>query len=125
MSDIICSKKTMKLRADDQKMVTRLTAETNAAVKDGALESIFGSSSIAYALRVMLRIKRAKRRDAALLTWKDFSKSNRIEARQHLPDRDMHHMTPISRKGRIGEVRKSKVMGQRFLSGGIEDTNTT
>ena len=62
------SKKKMMLRADDQRMVARLVMETNERVKKGALGNIFGSSSVVYALRVALRIKRAKRRDATLLT---------------------------------------------------------
>lgn len=100
VSNTVFSKTTTKLRADDQRMVTRFAMETNEALQGGALESIFGSSSAARALLVMLRIKRAKRRDAALLTWEDFSESNRIKARRHLPKRNMHHMTPEDRKGR-------------------------
>jgi hypothetical protein len=90
----------MKLRADDQRMVMRLAMETNEVVKDGALENIFGSSSVAYALRVAVRIKRVKGRDAAFPTWENFAEG-KIHARRRLRGRNIHHMTPKSRKGQV------------------------
>ena len=95
------SKRATKLRADDQQMVTRLTMEANEVVSSGTLENIFGSSSAAYALRVAVRIKRAKRRNTALLTSGDFSEGAKIKARRHLRGRNIHHMTPKSRKGQL------------------------
>ena len=96
----IRSKGTMRLRADDQRVVMRLAMEVNEAVEGGALESIFGSSSAAYVLRVMLRIKRAKGRDA-FPAWENFSEGNVIKARRHLRGRNIHHMTPKSREGQL------------------------
>lgn len=97
----IRSKTTAKLRADDQRMVTRLAMETNEAVEAGALESIFGSSSVAYALRVASRIKRAKGRDATFPTGENSSEGNTIKSRRRLRGRNIHHMTPKSRKGQV------------------------
>jgi len=96
----IRSKKTIKLRADDQRMVTRLAMEANGVV-EGALGSIFGSSSITYALRVALRVKRAKCRDAALPAFENSLVGDGIKARRHLRGRNIHHMTPKSRKGQL------------------------
>lgn len=100
-ASIIHPKRTAKLRADDQRMVTRLASETNEAIEGGALEGIFGSSSVAYALRVALRIKRVKGRDTTLPPWGNFSEGNTVQARRRLRGRNIHHMTPKSRKGQV------------------------
>jgi hypothetical protein len=94
-------RKTTLQRTDDQQMVTRLAMEMNEVIVGGALESIFGSSSAAYALSVALRIKRAKGRDATLLSSEDCARSGKSKARRHLCGRNIHHMTPKSRKGQL------------------------
>ena len=95
------SKKTEKLRADDQKMVTRLAEEANEAVTGGALEGIFGSSSAAYALRVALRIKRMKRRDEELLSARESAWGDKARKRRRFHGRNIHHLTPKSREGQL------------------------
>jgi len=96
--DVHC-KGASKVRADDQNMVTRLAMETNEVVEGGVLESIFGSSSVAHALSVALRVKRAKGRDATVSTWENSFKGSNIKSRRRLRGRNIHHMTPKSRKG--------------------------
>jgi hypothetical protein len=100
-------------RTEDQQLIERLLEEKNGVIEDGVLESIFGSSSPHYALRVALRVKRAKRRDSSLptsslsetVTVASTSKSSHRrfsgkakKVRRRFPERNRHHMTPRCRK---------------------------
>ena len=92
-------------RTNDQQMIMRLVMEMNEVVKGGALESIFGSSSAAYALQVALRVKRIKGRDADLPLLGRIAPTDDTDVhlafRRRFRGRNIHHMTPKCRKGQL------------------------
>ena len=89
---------TSSYRTDDQKLVARLLLEANGAAEIGALESVFGSSAPDHALRVMLRIKKIKGRDERAMSLRD-EPDVQVKYRRRLRERNIHHLTPKSRKG--------------------------
>ncbi len=80
-----------------------------ASLQGDALQRIFGTSLPARALRIAIRIKRAIRRDPRVPLGKAIHPSVISEKRMHWkyidgkfqPDRNVHHLTPKSRKGEL------------------------
>lgn len=93
-------------RTDCQEVISRVVAGSAGGEEGTVIEKIFGVSSLGKALRIALRIKKAKGRDPHIPLGEVVHPSVISNGRSkvwHLngklrPDRNVHHLTPKSRK---------------------------
>lgn len=85
----VCRGPLVRHQIDDQQIIKRFL-ETDAILR------IFGLASVEKALRVALRIKRAKQRTPATLA--EIHTDPNFRYSRHLKGRNNHHLTPRSRK---------------------------
>lgn len=84
-----CRGPLVKHKINDQQIVERF-------MKTDVLMRIFGLTSVEKALRVALRIKKAKQRTPAIFS--QVHTNSNFECHRHLKGRNNHHLTPRSRK---------------------------